>query len=42
MAQGEGSMGSKPSQAEFLGTLALVLMAAAILFPLVILIAALT
>lgn len=41
-AHGEGSMGSKPSQANFLGNLALGLMALTLLVPLVILYAALT
>jgi len=42
MTRGEGSMGSRPSQAEFLGRLALGLMALTILAPLVILLAAMT
>lgn len=42
MTHDEGSARSGPTQADFLGTLALVLMALAVLAPIVILIAAMT
>jgi hypothetical protein len=42
MAHNQGSIGSTRSQADFLGTLALALIAVAVLFPLVILVAAVT
>lgn len=41
-AHSEGTMGSKPSQADFLGGLALVLIALAVIAPVVVLIAAMT